>query len=314
MAPRDVRLTLRIAATQVVARKRNLHGRLHRATNMVATVLRRAEEQRVVKLALSELDPLELVYRSYTVEVNENFHDERAIKEMADLCEAALRLDRNFVPAMLCKADWLMTPLDKIGASWDRELLDIADNLTVRAVSLAPTLGAAWDMRANALRFQKKWDAALEANSRAIQIDKGRPGSLWWRGQLMLWGGRPEEVFPLMDRLLEIDPTGQASAELERCEAHVSLGQFDKAAAVCERAASEDPHWMVHIALAVTYAHLGDMAKATAAKDKAVSRQRKLTLATYRASREIKADTPKQWEQHYKYWEPGLRMAGLREN
>jgi len=40
----------------------------------------------------------------------------------------------------------------------------------------------------------------------------------------------------------------------------------------------------------------------------------KLTLATFRASRKLKADTPKQWELYDKTWEPGLRMVGLREN
>jgi adenylate cyclase len=287
---------------------------LARTTNSIATVLSQAETQRVVRLPVGELGAMELVYRSSAVEINENFLSPNALREKLDLCETALRLEPNFVPAMVCKANVLTTPLDRIGAVMNQTVLDEADNLTTKAVSAAPNYASAWIVRADVLRFQNKWVAALEANSRAIQVDISRPSSLLWRASLMISAGEPEEVFALTERVLEIDPAAITYAELGRCEAFVALGQFDKAVMACERSASEDPHWSVHIALAVTYAHLGDMAKAAAARDKAISRQPKLTVATYRASRRIKADTPKQWEQHYKYWEPGLRMAGLREN
>ncbi len=120
-------------------------------------------------------------------------------------------------------------------------------------------------------------------------------------------------MFPLTARLVELDPAEIAFADLANCEAYVLLGQFTKAIAACERSASEDPHWMVHIALAAAYAQQGDLSRAAAARDKAISRQPKLTIATFKASRKIKADAPKQWEQYEKYWEPGLRKAGLRE-
>ena len=285
-----------------------------RATNPIATALADAEVQRVAKLPVQTLTAVELVYRSWAVVVNENFYSAEAVAKILELCNSALRLDPDSAMAMACKAEAMLLPLDDIGAEVNRGFLDEADRLTAKAVSTAPTDPEIWRIRANTLRFQGKWAAALEARARMIQSSPTRAGALTYRAFVMVWSGNPERVFALTERALELDPSRVTYAEFARCEAYVLMGQFEKAIAACERAESEDPHWMVHIALTAAYAHQGDLAKAAAARDKAIARQPKLTLATFRASRKIKADHPKQWELYDKHWEPNLRKAGLREN
>ncbi len=287
---------------------------LARTTNSVRSALWSAETKRVARMSVDDLGPVDLVNRSYVVEVNENFWTAQAIQEMLNLCDAALRREPGFVPALVCKADAMLAPFDQIGAEANPALLAVVDDLTNRAVSSAPNYFDAWITRASALRFQGKWAAALEASQRAIFLDQSAISPLTFRSFLVIWAGTPEEVFPLTARLLDIDPAQAGFAAFAQCEAYVLMGKFDDAIATCERAASEDPHWMVHIALAAAYAHKGDLDKAAAARDKAISRQPKLTLSTFRASRKLKADTPKQWELYDKTWEPGLRLAGLREN
>lgn len=120
-------------------------------------------------------------------------------------------------------------------------------------------------------------------------------------------------MFALTAKVVELDPRWLPTEQLANCEADVSLGQFDDAIADCERVASEDPHWMVHIALAIAYGNKGQLDKVAAARDKATARQPKRTIETLRASRKIKADAPAQWERFEKYWMPALRAAVVLE-
>ena len=283
-----------------------------RATRATARVIHGAEERRISGTPVRELGAMELVIRADAVEPSQNFLSPEVIRKISDLCDSALRLDPGLADAMICKADALVMPWDQIGAEFIRKALDEADDLTTRAVALAPNYSGAWGARSVILRYQKKWEAAFEANARAIQLDPFGIGHLTLRAQLMVFAGRPEEVFAATAPVLELDPAESAALHAH-CEAYVALGRFDDAIVACEKSAVEDFHWKVHIALAVAYAQTGNQPKASAARDKAIARQPGLTIASFRASNKLKADHPRQWEQFDKYWVPGLRKAGFAE-
>jgi hypothetical protein len=97
------------------------------------------------------------------------------------------------------------------------------------------------------------------------------------------------------------------------CRAHLALRHYAEAIAACERAASAGDYWLIHVYLAVAYAHTGNAAKASAERDRVVTKRPEVTIAFIRQNARLAFDHPKNLEQFETIVEPGMRKAGFAE-
>jgi tetratricopeptide (TPR) repeat protein len=126
--------------------------------------------------------------------------------------------------------------------------------------------------------------------------------------------GRPGEALPLVDRALAMDPHSTEAwyALRNACEAHLLLGQAEKAIAACERARGlTKDDLFVALFLAAAYANHGDLAKAATARADVLRIVPGYTIAQLRAKRY--SDHPEYQRVAKKYWHEGLRKAGFPE-
>ncbi|HYT96654.1 MAG TPA: tetratricopeptide repeat protein, partial [Casimicrobiaceae bacterium] len=200
------------------------------------------------------------------------------------LCEEALRLNPDFVPALLCVSYTLDGQLD-VDSKIDRaRVIRRMDEVTNRAVNLNRGAPDAWSSRSGALMYMGRWDAALEANATAIQLD---PDAAWLvaaRAWSMSMVGRPDEAVALVAQAIAMDPPGEWWTIRAGCEAHLLLGQYDQAIAACEKAAGRTGEdFDIAYFLAAAYAHTGATAKALEETAKILRGSPGFTIAKLRA-------------------------------
>ena len=228
------------------------------------------------------------------------------------LCEEALRLNPDFVPALLCVSYTLDGQLD-VDSKVDRErLIRRMDEVTNRAVNLNRGAAECWNARSGALMYMGRWDAALEASATAIQLD---PDAAWLvaaRAWSMSMVGRPDEAVALVTQAIAMDPPGEWWTIRAGCEAHLLLGQYEEAIATCEKAAGRaGEDFDIAYFLAAAYAHTGATARAAEETAKILRRSPGFTIAKLRAKGySINPEYMRLAEAH---WYTGLRKAGIPE-
>jgi serine/threonine protein kinase/tetratricopeptide (TPR) repeat protein len=284
-------------------------ARLRKLASSVASAVKTAETQRALAQPLDRLDAMELVLRGFAVWKGGQTLGKTL--EAQKLYDAALRLDPNFVYALLLQAaNWdLLNDVDP-KLDHDRMLREM-DDLTLRAVNLDPTNPYAWSKRAGALANAGRWSAAVEANEQRISLDPFSPAPYEYKAWLMTMMGRPAEALPLVDRALKLDPESVGWAMRFACEAYLQLGRFDSAVSSCEKAAGTNTDWFITSYLTAAYANRGDLAKAKAAKDALLRTVPGYTIAQIQAKHY--SDVPEYLRQAKANWYSGLRKAGIPE-
>jgi tetratricopeptide (TPR) repeat protein len=253
---------------------------------------------------------MDYVLRAYGLDQGDKSLD-RLRREEA-LYEEALRRDPDLVPALLGVTEVLDGQLD-LDANLDRErLIRRWDEVTTRAVNLNRTAPETWRARSGALMLMGRWDAALEANSKAIQLD---PDAAWLvasRAWDMSMVGSPGEALTLVAQAIAMDPPGDWWTIRVGCEAQLLLGHYDDAIAACEKAAGlggED--FDIAYFLAAAYAQKGLMGRAAEEKAKILRRAPGFTIAALRAKQY--STNPEYMRLAEAYWYSGLRKAGIPE-
>jgi tetratricopeptide (TPR) repeat protein len=284
-------------------------ARLRKLASLLASAVKSAETQRALAQPLDRLNAMELVLRGYAVwKGGQTF--EKTL-EAQKLYDAALRLDPNFVYALLLQAaNWDL--LNDVDPKLDHDrMVRQMDDLTLRAVNLDPTNPYAWSIRAGALANAGRWSAAAEANERRISLDPFSPAPYEYKAWLMTMMGRPAEALPLVDRALKLDPESVGWAMRFACEAYLQLGRFDSAVSSCEKAAGTNTDWFITSYLTAAYANRGDMANAKAARDALLRTVPGYTIAQIRAKHY--SDVPEYLRMAEANWYSGLRKAGIPE-
>jgi adenylate cyclase len=269
-----------------------------------------AESRRVMIQSLSDLSATELVLRAWAVWDNDNSITQ--VIEARKLVDEALRRDPNLVAAVIARVAFADLELAAPDADRDRLLHEI-DEGSSRAVNLDTTDPMLWLWRSLALRDLGRWEAALEANAMATKLDPDNSASYANRAVLLNRMGRPVEALAMVDRALALNGDSD-SVELSlraACRAHLLIGQAELAVADCEKALGIWKSWATDLSLAAAYANQGDMAKAAAAKTRALQVMPGFTIARARALDE--PFHPEYLKLAEKYWYEGLRKAGFPE-
>jgi tetratricopeptide (TPR) repeat protein len=83
---------------------------------------------------------------------------------------------------------------------------EAADQQFRAAIAAAPSDAGVWNAQAEFLIDMRRFDEALAANRAASERDPGWLVADVVRGNVFLYGGRPEEAVPIYRQVLEIDP------------------------------------------------------------------------------------------------------------
>jgi tetratricopeptide (TPR) repeat protein len=240
------------------------------------------------------------------------------------LCDAALQLDPSLSAAWLCKANTVQARLfseDPFAATVSTRLnpnrVAELEELTRHAVALDENDSTAWNARADALRWQHRWEAAAEARSRSLQLDPSRSSTYGHQAWDQIYAGRPGEALVALEKEKEVDPDAARGDDYQSavCRAQLVLGHYDEAIRNCENAAGggggEDAG--TQIFLAAAYALKGDSAKAWAARDRAQTLLPGMTITSWKTICAEFSDATAYWDQQEQYIVPGMRKAGFRE-
>jgi tetratricopeptide (TPR) repeat protein len=187
-------------------------------------------------------------------------------------------------------------------------LLQEMDNDSRRAVALDSRDARAWFSRAMTLAFLGRFEAALEANDRAVALDPSRFSMQ--RSWLYVMSGQSEKA--LAEMAQRNARAGGVDTDLFLwCHVKVHLARYGEAIADCERAVASDNDYWIYLDLTAAYAETGDMTRAAAARAELMKRVPDFTLSRFDAKRF--ATHPVWIEEIRTRFIPGLRKAGVPE-
>jgi adenylate cyclase len=198
--------------------------------------------------------------------------------EVQRLIEEALRLDPKWVYGLVRLQDTLFYRIvyePEHRAQFLRQL----DDVTTRAVALAPNDARVLYAQARLLGAQGNWTAALAANDKAMRLDPFSPANAIERGWNLAHAGRPAEALHEAARAQEMG-AGQRSVADLRCSAYLYLKRFSEAIPECEVAAGQND-WVAYAKTAAAYANVGNQEKAAAWARKALEANPKLTTSNF---------------------------------
>jgi len=286
-----------------------------RLTNPVKAAVVDSEERRVLARPVSQLSAAELTFRGSAVAMRD-VYSPAAWAEARKLYDMALRLDPNETDALMGKALVLSAALAfELDPRADRDrLIAEYDELTGRLVATAGRLPQAWDLRADALAWQWRWEAVHEAHAKALALDPTRVRTAIHRVETLYLMGRPSDALALADQLLALRPQDFESNWLmlnARCEAMLALGRYADAIAACEKQLALGESRSAHMYLVAAYALQGDAERARTQKAMLLSRKPDFSIAWHKARRS--SDRPAYLEQIETHLYAGLRKAGIPE-
>jgi adenylate cyclase len=241
-------------------------------------------------------------------------HDTVANRDASrKLYEAALRIDPDFVPALISVAmtdnSLVANELDLPPARFERAVAEL-DVVSARAVSIDAKDPAAWYFRGAALTWLNRWDEAVAANSRAQALDPANALYITERSWLELVAGETAQAIALAERArtMERGIMGEEGASWRAvCQAKIIAGRYEEALPDCESAAARDNWWVDQLWLAAAYAQLGRMDRATIAKNEFMKRQPHFTILKYMHAE------PAFGVQEYRERADAHLLAGLRK-
>ena len=273
----------------------------------LGSAIENVETARILLKPANQLDPMELVLRSWSVmDKGQTLANAR---EARGLLDEALRRDPTLVPALTTLV-WNVDMMNDVDPNTDHERYVVeTDTFSAQAARLEPDYSKVWERRSVALLLRGSWAAALEASDRQIALDPYGRQPLHNRAWLLNMMGRPQDALVHTDKALSFGPSDQSPTLRVACEAHLLLGQPDKAIDECERASGLQTDMFLHSFLAAAYANAGDLPQARQALKAMLASVPGYTIAQLKSKRY--SDHPEYQRLAEKYWYDGLRKAGL---
>ena len=265
-----------------------------------------AETRRLAHQPGASTSAVELWLRGIAATENGTLESTREAEKYFD---QALRIDPTLVGALYGKV-WATLNIAGMDPQADHSrLLQQADQFSLRAVAADRNDLRAWMARAEALSRQWRWTEASEALAEVTRIDPTYTYAYHNRALILIWTGRPEEVFAQLYKAIALDPREADDTEqlFIRCRAHLSLGQYDDAINACERSAASSDDWVTYMFLTAAYAQKDEMTKASDSKRRLLKIRPGFTVAQLKVA--AISDNPLFWQQTETYIFRGLRKA-----
>ncbi len=292
-------------------------GFITRLTNQVKGALISAESRRVLALPVSALNAEELTLRGDATWEKESEPTLKVLDQARSLYDKALQLNPTLTAALMSQANVLAEIMDRDPGADRDHLLHEYDQTSLRLIAAAEREARAWNIRADALQRQWRWEAALDANAKAQKLDPTRFGTMAQRAHILIDMGRPEEALAAVDAAFPLQPPAGFAGwfSFNRCRAELALGRYDDAIDACEKAASGGDLFYrrlsVHMFLAAAYALQGNDGRTRSEKAKLLAQFPGASIAQFKSA--PISDVPAYLQQTETHVYAGLRKAGIPE-
>jgi len=228
--------------------------------------------------------------------------------------ERALQLEPQHVPALTGYAHALTYEADRTEPGAQRDaVLQKADEVSLRAVTLQPENAEAWGARANVLFFRVQLEAAAEAVQRGLALNPYLFTLQSFSGQIQLAQGRGEQALAAFDRSIELNSSNAGHGVLMhfRCRALLLLSRYAEAIESCERGMAFGPEWPDYMVLAAAYALQGNERRARQARAELMRLQPAFSIGWHEAR--AGHGTTGAHSQFDELLHAGLRKAGVAD-
>jgi class 3 adenylate cyclase/TolB-like protein len=234
--------------------------------------------------------------------------------EAARWFDKALEIDPNLGSALVTRIFIVFYALLLDSGADRAALIDEVDQLTSRAIKLDQSDARAWWLRGAALGYQRRWDAALDANAQALRLDPTDMGAMGSRAELLMLAGRSDDAIAETERILQLLPANSLDRGWPvqtRCRVFVGLGRYDDGIPACEKAVANHDWWLLHVYLLAAYTKRGQVDKAATEKAALLKLRPGFSIAEFQALQ--LSDSPDWLLQHEMRVYPELRKAGIPE-
>ena len=177
------------------------------------------------------------------------------------LYEKAIELDPKYAAAyagfaLVCLHDWFQgTP----------DALDRACELALTAEALDPSLPLVYEALGIRL-FRKQHDEAVAAARQWIKVEPSNADAYANLAGVLQFSGEPEQVAPLIDKAMLLNPFYPFYYILYRGQAYLTMDRYEDALEALERSAAHNPEALAaHLYLASCFGHMGNDASARGA-------------------------------------------------
>jgi adenylate cyclase len=145
------------------------------------------------------------------------------------------------------------------------EELKRAEELAQKALALDPAATRAYRVLALVYLFRRRYDLALAQIDRALEINPSDADNFAYRGEILMWSGRPTEALSWLEGALRFD-RGNAFTNGRLCVTYYLLRRYADAIDACNRGLSSNSgrneQMIAHPTLAAAYAEAGRKADA----------------------------------------------------
>jgi adenylate cyclase len=177
------------------------------------------------------------------------------------LFEKAIRLDPEYAVAyaglaMTCLHDWFLGSPDALDRGFQQAL---------RANALDPSLPLVYEALGNIHLFKKQHEEAVAAARRWVELEPSNADGYANLAGALQFSGEPEQVIPLIDKAMRLNPFYPFYYILYRGLAYMTMERYEEALEALQRSAAHNPESLhTHLYLA---ACLGLVGKTAPARD-----------------------------------------------
>jgi adenylate cyclase len=191
--------------TDLLALQSAVTGRIAAALDIQLT---KAEAERAAQHPTADPDAVDLRLRAMALAIS-GITPERTL-EAQHLLEQSVKLDPNAAESWAWLAEILMNEYLHHWNNAGKQQLDEADAASNKALSLDPTNDQAYYAQALVHRAKGEHHAALEAFTRALELNPNLPKALAEKGNELTLLGRPTEAPPLVEKAIRLSPRDPA--------------------------------------------------------------------------------------------------------
>jgi len=238
------------------------------------------------------------------------------IEQAKELFDNALRLDPDYVDAMIGKARCLVPPTNLL-LGWSASVAEdnkTAANLVDRALSKSPANAMAYVVKGDTLRFGNP-EEALHQYDAALEINPNFPSAYSGKGSALVLAGRAREALSVTQLLLRLSPRDPAAAgwRWSLCAAHLRLHDYQEAIEECRRTINMNSvFWFAYVYLVSAYGATGQLEQAQLSLTELNKIRPDFTIQWYREFAHALSSNP-QFRRELDDILDGLRKGGVRE-
>jgi len=238
------------------------------------------------------------------------------IGQAKELFDNALRLDPDYVDAMIGKASCLVPPVNLL-LGWSASVAEdkkTAANLVDRALSKGPANAMAYVVKGEILRFGNP-EEALHQYDAALEINPNFPSAYSGKGSALVLAGRAREALSVTQRALRLSPRDPAAVgwRWTLCSAHLRLHDYQEAIEECRRTINlNSVYWFAYIYLVSAYGATGQLDQAQRSLTELNKIRPDFTMQWYREFGYALSSNP-QYRREFDDIVDGLRKGGVRE-